>query len=177
MSGKKFTPFPTLRTERLTLRQLTTRDKPAIFKLRNDENVSHFILRARLKDKKDAAAFIRRINGDIEAGRLIYWGVGLNPELRLIGTICLWNFSADEKTAELGYELLPAHHGRGLAVEAVRAVMDFGFSVCAFETLEAFTHKENQRSQHLLEKFGFRLVPGKTDPDNPHNAIYSFHRS
>jgi ribosomal-protein-alanine N-acetyltransferase len=43
--------------------------------------------------------------------------------------------------------------------------------------MEAYTHKENQRSQHLLEKFGFRLLPDKTDPDNPNNIIYSFHRS
>jgi [ribosomal protein S5]-alanine N-acetyltransferase len=176
MTGNKFTPFPTLHTERLNLRQLTTRDRSVIFKLRNDESVNRFISRAGTANTRAAAAFIERVNGDIQAGKSMYWGLEFKPDRRIVGTICLWNFSADEKMAELGYELFPAYQGRGLAMEAVRAVMDFGLKVCALDAMEACTHKENRRSQHLLEKFGFRLMPEKTDPDDPNIAIYSFHR-
>src|SRR5450432_1437881 len=175
MNETKFMPFPILHTPQLKLRQLTNDDRVALFKLRNDESVSRFISRARQKDEKEAAGFIERINSDIAAGRLIFWAVCLNTDSSLIGSICLWNFSTDEKTAELGYELLPEYQAKGLMTEAVQSVTNFGFSSCLLDTMEAYTHRVNQRSKKLLIKFGFELVPGKTDPDNLNNTIYILH--
>jgi ribosomal-protein-alanine N-acetyltransferase len=176
VNDKKFTPFPILHTPRLTLRKLTTGDSPTIFKLRNDESVCRFLIRERQTEEKEALGFIERINSNISAGTSVYWAVCLNTNSEMIGTLCLWNFSDDEKIAELGYELLPAHQGRGFMMEAVGAVVDYGFETCSLSAIEAYTHKDNLPSKQLIRKFGFQLVSGKLDADNPSTEVYILQR-
>ncbi|MBK7227389.1 MAG: GNAT family N-acetyltransferase, partial [Ignavibacteriales bacterium] len=74
---------------------------------------------------------------------------------RLIGSICLWNLSREENKAEIGYELLPDFQGKGIAQEAMLAVLDCGFNIMLLNKIEAYTHKENSSSIKLLEKFTF----------------------
>ncbi|RLJ30734.1 acetyltransferase (GNAT) family protein [Chryseobacterium sp. 7] len=57
----------------------------------------------------------------------VYLGISLKDQLNLIGTICLWNFSQDCKTTEVGYELLPEYHRQGIMCEALK-VLNFGFN-------------------------------------------------
>jgi ribosomal-protein-alanine N-acetyltransferase len=90
----------------------------------------------------------------------------------LIGTICLWNFSADHTIAEIGYELEPAFQGKGLMSEAVQCVIDFGFNSLHLKALEAFTHKDNTSSMHVLLKNNFQLDPNRKDEENEDNRIY-----
>jgi len=92
------------------------------------------------------------------------------------GTICLWNINFGKKYAELGYELLPEHQGKGIMSAAMSEMLKFAFAELQFETLEAFTHRENKRSIKLLEKFSFQLVEGKRDPDFPFNVIYCLNK-
>jgi [ribosomal protein S5]-alanine N-acetyltransferase len=166
-------PFPVLKTGRLMLRRLVAEDRKALFILRNDEQVSRFIQRNRMNSETEVAAFMEKIWSDGDRGPNVYWAICLNNQLDLIGTICLWNFSEDQKQAELGYELFPAFQGRGLMSEAVQAVLDYGFKDLALTTIEACTHKNNMRSRKMLAKFQFKYLPDKTDPGNDNNEVYS----
>ena len=73
----------------------------------------------------------------------------------MIGTICLFEFADDNFKAEIGYELLPSYQGKGLMQEAVSKVLEFGFQHLGLNSIEAYTHSENQSSTRLLEKFNF----------------------
>jgi [ribosomal protein S5]-alanine N-acetyltransferase len=164
--------FPVLKTSRLILRRLVAEDRKALFILRNDEQVNRFIMRNRMTSETEAAAFIEKIWSNVDRGPDVYWAICLSAQPDLIGTVCLWNFSEDRKQAELGYELFPAFHGRGLMSEAVQAVLDYGFKDLGLTTVEAYTHKANLRSKKMLTKFQFKFLPDKTDPGNDNNEVY-----
>jgi len=150
-------PFPQLATARLRLRRLRASDAPEIYRLRADDRVNEFIDRPKAINLQDALAYIDKIHNGVEAGDWVYWAILFQEQKKLIGTICLWNVSAAEKKAELGYELMPDYQGQGIMQEAVGAVLDFGFRTLKLRSIEAVSRPANHRSIKLLEKFGFQL--------------------
>ena len=156
MEDRNFTPFPVLKTERLTLRQLVSGDANEIFALRSDANVNKYLDRKPSKSIDDAKTFIQTIDENIQRNDSIYWAITLNGTDKLIGTICLFDFSDDNLKAEIGYELLPDFQGKGIMQEAASKVIDFGIQHIGLKSIEAYTHSENQSSTRLLEKFKFK---------------------
>lgn len=167
-----FTFFPVLSTERLELRQLKSSDFNEIFILRTDAVINKYIARTTLTSIAEAREFINKINEDIKKNKVLYWAITLKNNPALTGTICLWNFSEDRKTAELGYELFPAFQGKGIMNEAVKKVIEFGFHTIGLNTIEAFTHKDNLKSKSLLSKNNFIPDLTRTDEDNIDNVIF-----
>lgn len=163
--------FPEIATVRLLLRQTTKSDATEILFLRSNKQVNKFIKREAPKDLKDAEVFLNKISKSVEKGDVIYWGICLKRVPKLIGTICLWNFSTETKKAEVGYDLHPDFQGLGFMSEALKAVLDYGFNNLQLDTIEAFTHFKNENSIKLLEKNNFKIVPNKTDMDNINNII------
>jgi ribosomal-protein-alanine N-acetyltransferase len=155
MGKRNFTPFPVLKTERLTLRQLVSGDANEIFALRSDVNVNKYLDRKPAKSIEDAMRFIQAIGENIQRNDSIYWAITLNGTDKLIGTICLFDFSDDNLKAEIGYELLPGFQGKGIMQEAASKVIEFGIQNIGLYSIEAYTHCENQSSTRLLEKFNF----------------------
>ena len=95
----------------------------------------------------------------------------------MIGSICLWNFSADKTVAEVGYALNPQFHNQGIMSEAMEAVLKLGFEDYDFEEIVAFTHYGNKSSKKLLEKHDFELAADRSDKENSDNRIYSLTRA
>lgn len=155
MGGRTFTSFPVLRTERLILRQLVSSDENEIFALRSNESVNKYLDRMPSRSIDDAKIFIQTVNKNIQENNSIYWAITLNGTDKLIGTICLFNFSDDSLKAEIGYELLPSFQGKGVMQEAASKVIEFSIQHIGLNSIEAYTHSENHNSIRLLEKFNF----------------------
>ena len=172
MTRLRFISFPILTTQRLVLRQLQKSDDFTLFALRTDETVNRYIVRRRHTDISETRKFIKMINNGIHKRTWLYWAICLQELPELIGTICLWNFSDDYKTAELGYELHPDYQGMGYMDEAVKRVIRYSFETLGISKLEAFTHRENSRSTKILEKNNFLFEPGRRDAENPDNIIF-----
>lgn len=177
MKTSKFSSFPQLITERLLLRPLDETDELAIFLLRTNENVNRYIQRDQFANNKDAHAFIRKIRDDVDSGTLVFWAISQKDSKKLIGTICLWNFSLDKTEGELGYEMNPIFHRRGLMNEAVKSVLEYSFLTLGLKKIEAYTHKENEASKALLKKHFFVLEKDRKDEDNENNVIFSLKRN
>jgi ribosomal-protein-alanine N-acetyltransferase len=143
-----------LHTSRLLLRPLQETDEDFIYSLRSNEQVNRFIDRAPAKNIEDAKTFIKKISEAVAEYRSYYWGIILRETNTMIGTICVWNFSDDRKSAELGYELHPDFQGSGYMDEAMKEVIGFVFR-SGLARLEAQTHKDNVASTKLLLKNGF----------------------
>jgi [ribosomal protein S5]-alanine N-acetyltransferase len=60
------------------------------------------------------------------------------------------------ESGEIGYSLLAEYRGRGLATEAVQAVIDEAFSKGKLRRLHAYCLPENAASRALLRRIGFR---------------------
>lgn len=170
--NKRFSPFPEIYTERLFLRELGPRDAAEIFLLRSDERVLEYLDRQPSQNIIEAGKFIEKIVTSINNDECIYWALSLKNHSRLIGTICLWNFSPDNTKADLGYELLPEHQGKGYITEAIRAVLHYGFNNLQLSVIDAEVDPQNIKSVKLLNKFRFRLTvnPGE-NIDNEGNVI------
>jgi ribosomal-protein-alanine N-acetyltransferase len=163
MGDRNFTPFPVLKTERLTLRQLVSSDDNEIFALRSNENINKYLDRKPSKSIDDAKNFIQTINENIQRNESVYWAITLNGTDKLIGTICLFDFSVDNLKVELGYELLPDFQQKGIMQEAASKVIDFAIQHIGLNSIEAYTHSENQSSTRLLHKLNFKK---HSDGDN-----------
>src|SRR6266513_5348976 len=156
MLTNTFTPFPVIKTERLTLRQLSVNDDKEIFALRSDKQVNKYLDRKPSNTIEDGRKFIHKIAESIKQNESIYWAITLTNNDNLVGTICLFHFSNENDQAEIGYELLPAFQGQGIMQEAISKVIAFGLDVLGLKAIEAYTHLENKNSSKLLEKYNFK---------------------
>ena len=157
MAVFNFSPFPVQVTEDLLLRQVSENDAAQLLELRSNEQVNRYVERKKATSIEDALAFIDIINKGIAGNELVYWGIQLKNDLKVIGTIGLFNLSAHEDKAEIGYELLPGYQGKGLMQQAMTAVIQYGFHIMRLQMIEAWTVKENLASARVLQKMGFEL--------------------
>ena len=150
-----FTPFPTLATERLVLRQLTQADADDVLKLRADESVSKYIPRVPYTNIDEATSFITKITNSINDNELGYWAISLKSDNKLIGTACIWNIKKEHYRAEIGYELHPDFHGKGIMQEAIAMLLNYAFNTMKLHSIEAVVNPKNAPSIKLLEKYSF----------------------
>ncbi|MEO6405014.1 MAG: GNAT family N-acetyltransferase [Ferruginibacter sp.] len=174
MTNRIFEPFPILKTDRLILRQLVITDDNEIFSLRSDANVNKYLDRQPGKSIEDAQSFIQTIIENVKKNDSIYWAISLSG--KLIGTICLFEFADDNRKAEIGYELLPGYQGKGLMQEAASKVLEFGFQQIGLNSIEAYTHSENQKSARLLEKFNFKKQAPSDNNSDKKIIVFKLHK-
>jgi ribosomal-protein-alanine N-acetyltransferase len=140
--------------------------------LRSDRRVNQFVKRPSIETKEKALEFIQKITTGFDNREFYYWKITERGKNVMIGSICLWNFSEDQRTAEVGYDLSPNYQEKGIMSESLKKVIEFGFRKLNLDLIEAYTHKLNLSSVKLLEGNGFNVVEKKKDPDNAENIIY-----
>ncbi len=175
----RFKPFPVIESKRLFLRNIEESDCEEVLFLRSDKTINKFIERPenrKTKNISDALKFIKELKEYIENNTSIAWGITLKNDSKIIGTICLWNFSQDNKIAEVGYDLNPQFQGKGIMNEALQSILEFGFINLNLASIEAYTHQANESSKKLLERNKFELIEGKQDKQNLNNIIYEIEK-
>ena len=88
-----------------------------------------------------------------------------------------------QPAVEIGWRLLRAFHGQGLATEGARAIVDFCFNTLQLPEVVAITALGNQPSRHVMEKLGMTYRPDlefdhpRMPPGHPHqrHALYQLH--
>lgn len=172
MTDMNSATFPILTTERLTLRQLSIDDQQDIFALRSDAEINKYLDREPSKTIDDAINFIRKVNDNIKKSNTYYWTITLTDAKTLVGTICLFDFSNEKNSCEIGYELMTKFQGQGIMKEAVQVVIEYVFQALKFKKILALTHYDNQNSTNLLLKFNF-VKSLETDKENPNLNIFT----
>jgi RimJ/RimL family protein N-acetyltransferase len=82
------------------------------------------------------------------------------PDGTCVGKVWLERSQADASMGYIGYWLLPVARGRGLATSAVRLMAAWAARELGLERLRITTEPENQRSQRVAERCGFRRASG-----------------
>jgi ribosomal-protein-alanine N-acetyltransferase len=180
-SDKNSLSFPSLETERLRLREPLPSDAAAIFEFRSDARVQQYNADP-ISSLPDAEALIERTRTMFQWQTGIPWVVELKQETKVIGLVGFSEWSRKTGHANIGYDFAFEYWGKGLASEAVRAIIKYGFSVIALQRIEAETSKENLPSIKLLKKLGFEhggisfdLTPKNTLLAN-NNEIYALEK-
>ncbi|ANF51815.1 alanine acetyltransferase [Chryseobacterium glaciei] len=166
-----------LETERLQLKEINESYVEDILKIRSNEIINQFVQRNSPKNNYDALQFILTIKERTRNNETFYWGISLKDQPNLIGTICLWKFSDDRKQAEVGYELLPDYHRKGIMSEALTAVVNFGFNTLNLQEIVAMTNKFNENSKGILLKHQFILEEERKDEGFPDNLVFSLKKN
>ncbi len=72
-----------------------------------------------------------------------------------LGWVSLRVAESDRAAAEIGYSVVRIHRGKGIATEAVAALIDEGFSSAGLREIRAYCLAENRSSRAVLRHVGF----------------------
>lgn len=144
-----------LKTDRIRLRKLKETDVGHAWLLFQDPHVLEWTIRfsakPRRKDIETLLADPQRLAFGIFLGKTF---VGIAEIFDRQGGLAGNDHSPQ---AEVGYWLLPAYWGRGIALEALLLLKEYAFSELGLHRLQATCYAKNARSRRVLEKGGFRL--------------------
>ncbi|MFC4022358.1 GNAT family N-acetyltransferase [Oceanobacillus longus] len=147
--------FPVLETKRLVLRKITNEDANSILNYLSDEEVmKHYGLEPfnSINDALDEISWYQSIQKN-KTG--IRWGITLKEEGIVIGSCGFHNNVSQHFRTEIGFELSKEQWGKGIAAEAVKAIISYGYEHMNFMRIEALIEPPNRPSQKLVEKLGF----------------------
>ena len=165
-----FKIFPILKSERLLLRELSFNDIVDIYKLRSSKEINKLITRKTPKNLDDAKAFISVCYQEFKNENRIFWAIEFDE--KLVGTIVFHRISLEKNYAEIGYELNPNFHQKGIMSEAMETILEFGITNMNLKTIEAYTHQNNIASIALLEKYNFVYQPKRRCDSVEDNRIW-----
>ena len=149
-----FSHMPPLETERLLLRALRVSDAADMYDYARRPEVTRYLLWRPHPDVKYTKRYLEYLATRYRLGMFYDWALIHKADKRMIGTCGFVRFDCPHNSAEIGYVLHPDYHGQGLMPEAVRAVMDFGFSTLELHRIEARYMVGNAPSLRLMEKMG-----------------------
>ncbi|MCE1236870.1 MAG: GNAT family N-acetyltransferase [Hyphomicrobiales bacterium] len=156
-----------LETARLTLRPFRAVDLDAFAAINADPEVMrHF---PATLDRDETLAAMRRYEAHRAAHGFAMSALEERATGRFLGVVGLQRIPFDAPftpAVEVGWRIERAAWGRGLASEAARAAVDWGFGPGGFAEIVAVTLADNQRSRAVMERLGMTRDPVE-DFDHP----------
>lgn len=144
--------------KRVKLRKLNISDAEFIVKWAKNKDITKYTsVIAPPCELKEAKNFIKKANLDIKNRSAYEFGIELKENKDLIGTINLSNINKKNKNAEVGIWLAKDYWDKGLSIEALNLILQFGFEKLRLEKIQARVLHKNVRAQKLLKRIGFKL--------------------
>lgn len=147
---------PTFRTgpetPRLLHREMTVEDAEDVLAFNGDPDVMRLTGEPRWTDLAQTRERLASYTA-FETDGFGRWGMVHKPDGRLIG-FSGFKYLPELDEVDLGYRLLPAYWGRGLATESGLACLRFGFETMGFDRVVALVLPENAGSIRVVEKLG-----------------------
>ena len=151
---KVFTNIPTLHTERLSLRAMHPIDAEDMYDYSRRPAVTKYLLWTEHKNVGYTKDYLFYVGTRYALGDFYDWAIIDLESRRMIGTCGFTRIDAANDCAEIGYVLNPDFHGKGYATEAVKKIIDFGFSELSLNRIEARFMKGNEASLRLMQRVG-----------------------
>ncbi|RAZ79283.1 N-acetyltransferase [Planococcus halotolerans] len=146
-----------IETDRLILRKMDHEDTQSIFDhWLSDERVSDNRVSAAHKSMSETAERVVRIIKGYYKNDFCYWGIELKSTKELIGEIDLYDFDNSTGNCEVSYSLGYRWWNQGYGTEALRAVVDFGFSHMNVHKISAAHNTDNPASGRIMSKVGMQ---------------------
>ena len=155
-------PFTPLRTERLILRQATSDDAAALADRRSDPEVARFQNWTIPYPLERAQAMVDEVAA-MDGPENDEWWMATVCDAdtdEILGDLAL-HLTWEGRTAEVGYTFFTRHWGKGYAVEALSALVEYLFEDLGVTRVFGMLHPDNPASAMVLERTGF-LYEGHT---------------
>lgn len=142
----------TLSTTRLVLRPFRADDAPAVQRLLSERAVAEQTLTIPHPYPDGAATeFIAQHAEWMASGKRLIWAITRDEEI--VGAMGLHIVAAHQR-AEVGYWIARERWGQGIATEALRAVLAYGFDVAGLHRIDGQHYKENPASGAVMRRVG-----------------------
>jgi [ribosomal protein S5]-alanine N-acetyltransferase len=147
-------PYPTLRTDRLVLREFTAEDASDVQRLAGEWEVARMMLHVpHPYEDGMAQEWIATHRPAFEAGERLTFAVVLREEATLIGSITL-DLNAQDENAELGYWIGKPYWGQGYCTEAAKELVRYGFEDLGLHRIHSNHFGSNLASGKVMQKVG-----------------------
>ncbi len=144
-------------TTRLNLRPLTAQDRDAFHELCITAGVRKYLFDDQILSREQSAAFLQTSDDLFATQGYGLWALRFIGDPALIGFCGYWFFH-DPPELELIYAVSEIHWGKGLVIEAARAVMEYGFTHLQFDRIQASADAPNRASFRVMEKLGMAYL-------------------
>ncbi|GAC1333434.1 MAG: GNAT family protein [Chloroflexota bacterium] len=149
--------LPSLSSKRLLLRKLRRQDLDDLHALTSDPRVTDTLSWETHRSVESSRLYLEGLIERYDRAELAPWGVEHRADGCLIGTCGFITWYRHDTRAEVAYALAWPYWGQGLATEALRATIDFGFARMGLNRIEARCLVENAASARVMEKAGMHL--------------------
>jgi ribosomal-protein-alanine N-acetyltransferase len=162
-----------LETERLVLRKLEQedlRDITAWEDLRGAQNA-----------EIQAKEFLEYCFREYRVWGFGPWGILLKETRTIVGNCAFPHIIFEELCGEVNYYIAPGYRGKGLAPEALKALLQFGFRDIGLARIQARCEPDNSSSERVMQKAGMKFeglienAPFSKDP-GPKQKLYAILR-
>lgn len=145
-----------MRTEHLTLRELTPADEAAVHAYASDPEVTRFMIWGP-NTTEDTRTFVTRAVATAQTQPRTNFdlAVVITETQTLIGGAALR--LTDQHTGEIGYVLHRDHWSKGYGTEVAKALLQFGFRDLGLERITATCDPDNDASARVLQKAGLQF--------------------
>ncbi|HEY0426577.1 MAG TPA: GNAT family N-acetyltransferase [Pyrinomonadaceae bacterium] len=149
--------MPKIETERLLLRIYEPAELETVYQMLTDKNVTRFYPSGFSVAREDILTSLpRRLEKWCRQG---FGQLGVFENENLIGYCGLQYFDKTPEV-EIYYGFFKDWWGKGVATEAAKAMLRFGFEETRLEKIVAGTHPNNFASQKVLQKIGLNKHEG-----------------
>lgn len=145
--------IPTIETMRLRLRPFTPNDTAPMHKLMNGDSVMRYFPGSPTLSLEQVERMLAGQADHWQKYSYGWWAVELKATGKLIGW-CGLQYLPETDETEVAYLLGREYWGRGLATEAAKTSVEWGFANLDVATIIAISHTENKASQAVALKCG-----------------------
>lgn len=155
-SGWLFDNFPFISTETLTLSKIQPTEIPEVIDLINDTESDKYNPSHTSFDQYSVMEFFKSVDAAFNSKTYIRLGIYQNDNLNeLVGTVQVRDLDPQTDSCEIGFSLRSKFRGRGIASEAVFAVIKYLFERVDVNRIQASCMAENLASERVLLRCGF----------------------
>lgn len=155
-SSELFESLPRLHTERLTLRCAKMGDTADLYDICRDPAVARYVLWDAHTSPSITRNYIRFLQRQYRQGEPPTFVIVFEPEKKVVGTISFIWIQQENRSAEVGYSLHHHYWNRGIATEALKAILKYGFQELELNRIEAQHDVANPASGRVMEKAGMQ---------------------
>ncbi len=164
-------PWEILRTDRLLVRETTLEDVDEFYRLYADPSMTKF-MEGLFDDPEDEKRYQRDYIEKVYG----LMGFGVWTLERLLDGVVIGRAGFSVRNGfdevELGFLVGKEYQRQGYAMEACRAILDYGRDILGFDKVQTLVKEENVVSIHMCERLGFKKVGDVNVEENIYGKEY-----
>ncbi len=149
-------PWEILQTKRCIVRETTVEDVDAFYKIYEEPSITEY-MEGLFEDREEEIRYTKNyIKSVYEFFGYGLWTIVEKNDNCVIGRAGI-SWREDTETIELGFVIARPYQRKGYAFEVCSAILDYAYDGLDIRKVWAYVDKENQISQSLCHKLGFRF--------------------